>query len=180
VAADDGALDVAAVRDQAASDPLRHYRAVVRTSGWVLVGNGDHVEPVAQSLAKGADPLAALSPLIFEPDAPIFTSRICLAVRSLEPIRPPFFGYVRHRHDGGVDRVVWQVSELAPGEGVLMTTYDGSAEHVRSTIAPVEVSIASLEPSNLIDEVWDGLDPALRVGIAVTLPNARDRPLLRS
>jgi hypothetical protein len=60
-----------------------------------------------------------------------------------------------------------QVSDLAPGEGVLMTTYR-SDEHEIATGDPfTEVRIAAETRGNLLEELWSSLPSEPRIAAAV-------------
>ena len=169
VAGDDGAVLVQATGEAAEHDVLRHYQAVARSRDWLVVGNGDHVPPVTASLAAGDDMGTALAPHSCEPDAPIFTPRICLASG---PSGAPVFGYVRRRPDGGMDRVAWAVADLAEGEAVLLSTYDGTVETVQASRCPMEATTGVDSAAELVDELWAALSPDLRVGAVAVRPGA--------
>jgi IMP cyclohydrolase len=169
VVRDDAAVLVRATGQGSEHDALRHYQAVARAEGWLVVGNGDHVSPVTASLVAGNDMGTALDPHSCEPDAPIFTPRICLASG---PSGRPVFGYVRRRPDGGMDRVTWSVADLAEGGAVLLSTYDGTVEGVRPSRCPVETATGSGTAAELLDELWAALSPDLRVGAVAVRPGA--------
>ncbi|MYV97491.1 IMP cyclohydrolase, partial [Streptomyces sp. SID3343] len=61
-------------------DPLRHYVAARERSGRLVYGNGEQVAVVADRLADGATPVAALGDLAYEPDPPIHTPRLTVIV----------------------------------------------------------------------------------------------------
>jgi hypothetical protein len=75
----------------------------------------------------------------YEPDPPILTSRICLATHSSDTGPDCLIGYARRsdRGDGATDRVIWSTTTIAAGSGVLMTTYDSTADEVHATTAPL-------------------------------------------
>ena len=167
VVGDDDSVLVRATEQGSGHDALRHYQAVARSEGWLVVGNGDHVSPVTASLVAGNDMGSALGRHSCEPDAPIFTPRICLASG---PSHRPVFGYVRRRTDGGMDRVAWAVSELAVGGAVVLSTYDGTVEDVRTSRCPVEAATGATGAADLLDELWAALSPELRVGAVAVRP----------
>jgi IMP cyclohydrolase len=163
--APNGDVAVADTSGSGEADALRHYVALAQRGDWVVLGNGDHVEPLATALAAGEQVSTAWAAHTFEPDPPIFTPRIWLA-RYVDGTRPAcLMGYVRRsgRGDGGADRVAWAFDELSAHSGVLMTTYAGTVTDVVPSLAPVEVTIAATDADDLLDEVWDGLAPQLRV-----------------
>lgn len=154
-------------------DVLRHYVALAQRGTWVVLGNGDHVEPLATALAAGEHVPSAWAPHTFEPDPPIFTPWIWLT-RSVDRARPAcLIGYVRRsgRGDGGADRVTWALDEVAPRTGVLMTTYAGTVTDVVPSWAPVEVTVVADDANALLDEVWDALAPQLRVAALTVAPD---------
>jgi IMP cyclohydrolase len=174
VARPSGDLDVTDTQLEGKIDPLRHYRAATRRNGWQVIGNGDHVEGVAAELAIGTDPLTIMTGLTVEPDPPISTPRIWLALRCEGVDAAAIFGYLRRRADEGIDRVVWSVSGLASGHAVLLSTYEGTETDVRPVQAPVEVSVAASDGPGLLSELWSGLNPDLRVGAALLTPDDAD------
>ena len=158
-----------AVRETSGSDPqdpLRHYLAVARRGEWLVVGNGDHVEPLAEALAEDLAPLSAWEQHSFEPDPPIFTSRIWIARKRGLPV-DCLLGHARRsqRGDGGADRLALLVESVGPGAGVVMTTYDGTPTEVRATVAPEDVDVRARTPEDLVQMVWSGLNPDLRVAV---------------
>jgi IMP cyclohydrolase len=157
-------------------DPLRHYVAAARRGPWTVVGNGHQVVALAETLAAGRTELEAWSEHTFEPDEPIFTSRIWAAHRSGGP--DCLLGFARRsdRPDGGPDRVVWLVDVLAAGSGTVMTTYAGTADKIARTTAPVDVTVAAGGAPELLDEVWRALTPELRVAAVVLLPEHPEVP----
>jgi IMP cyclohydrolase len=146
-------------------DPLRHYIAAASRGPWVVVGNGDHVAPIADALAQGADLLTAWSTHSYEPDRPIYTSRICLALNTAALDGGPLIGYARRsgRSDHAPDRVIWSLGHVADGSGSLMTTYDSTAQDVRLSSMPQDIQTTADSIPGLLDEVWSALDPTLRV-----------------
>ncbi|MGO9973154.1 MAG: IMP cyclohydrolase [Solirubrobacteraceae bacterium] len=153
-------------------DPLRHYVAAARRGSWVVVGNGSQVVPIAEQLAAGSDALAAWRQHGYEPDGPIFTPRIWVATTTGTP--GYLLGYALRAGRGGeeADRVLWDVEDLRPGRGVLMSTYDGSAEVVSTARVPVDIETFAASAGTLVDEVFAALDPNLRVAAFALDPDA--------
>ena len=173
-----------AVEDTSAGphDALRHYVAVARRGTWLVVGNGDQVVPLAESLSSGESVPQAWSAHTYEPDPPIFTTRAWVALDS-SSAADGVVGAARRsgRGDDGTDHLAWTAGHVAPGTGVLMTTYDGSTSEVRSTAAPVDVAAPAATLEALLDKVWEALDPALRVAaLAVAAGSPDAPPLLRA
>jgi hypothetical protein len=165
-----------------AHDALRHYVAGARRGPWVVVGNGEQVIPIAESLDRGDDVITTWGQHTYEPDPPIFTPRIWVATCTNPATPDCLIGYARRsdRGDGATDRITWSTSTIAAGSGALMTTYDGNAEEIRTTTAPRDVITTSPTARDLANEVWTALDPALRIA-AFTLEVARfDSALISS
>ena len=162
------------------NDPLRHYTAAAQRGPWTVIGNGDHVVPIVESLAAHDDEVAAAQRYTYEPDGPIFTTRIWLT-HQRGGRSDCAHGYARRSDRGAVDHVVWSLSLLAPGTGSLMTTYAGTVSEVRPQHAPVDVKVAASTAGDLLQDVWGALDPTLRVaGFAITPDDAQGRPLFIS
>jgi IMP cyclohydrolase len=168
-----------AVQDRSSSadrDPLRHYIAAASRGPWVVVGNGDQVVPIADALAQGADLLTAWSTHTYEPDAPIYTTRICLALNTAAVGGGPVIGYARRsaRPEHAPDRVIWSLGNVADGSGSLMTTYDSTASDVRASGVPRDIRTNAGSITGVLDEVWSALDPTLRVAAFAFDPSDAD------
>lgn len=152
-------------------DDLRHYLAVARRGPWLVVGNGDQVEPLAEALAAETPVLAAWAAHTYEPDPPIFTPRIWL---SWNEKLAPMLGYVKRsaRADGSADRVVWASDLAGPGAAVLMTTYRGTTADVLGSDCPTDVTVSAAAVDEVLTTIWEALDPNLRV--AALALNPRD------
>jgi IMP cyclohydrolase-like protein len=171
-----------AVQDRTAGadrDPLRHYVAAASRGPWVVVGNGDQVTPIADALAQGTDPLTAWSMHTYEPDRPIYTSRICLALNTAALDGAPLIGYARRsaRPDHAPDRLVWSLGHVAVGSGSVMTTYDSTALDVRLSSFPQDIRTTSDGIAGILDEVWSALDPTLRIAAFALDPTDADATL---
>lgn len=149
------------------TDSLRHYRAVVQRGSWLVVGNGDHVEPLAEALSAGTPASDAWSVQTFEPDSPIFTPRIWVAWELTHG--RPLLGCARRsaRPGGAADQVLWLADVTHPGSGLLMTTYQGTAGQVTTSREFVDVVVKEHAVDQLLDAVWQELDPELRVAALV-------------
>lgn len=160
--------------ESSSHDPLRHYRAVVTEAEWVVAGNGDHVDEVSSAIISGAGPLEAMSNVLAEPDPPIYTPRIWVAARRGKPQTPLNLGHVSRRVDGGTTRSLWSVDYLSEDVAVLLTTYSGTTSQVTVTDGPMYVSCAADGPKDLLEIVWNLLDPNLRVGAVLIRPDSND------
>ncbi|MFF4344420.1 IMP cyclohydrolase [Kitasatospora sp. NPDC001540] len=175
----DGALTVVPT-DVRAHDDLRHYPAVRRGGERVVYGNGEQVATVADRLDAGLSPLEALDGLDYEPDPPIFTPRLTV-VADVRPGGPAWFGAARRSAAArtATDRLFLRLDALAPGEGVLLTTYRG-APSAPATGAPyLEVATPYPDAAALLDRLWSALPAEYRVAAAVFAPSAFPEALLR-
>ena len=163
---------VVAPSDVREHDHLRHYVAARRAGDWVVYGNGEQVATVADRLVAGQPPQLALDGLDYEPDPPLFTPRLTVVADNREA-DCAWFGAARHSAGGRVaaDRLTLRVGRLAPGEGVLMTTYRSDGHEV-STGAPfTEVGTAAEGRAELLAELWSALPSELRIAAAVFAPD---------
>lgn len=145
-----------------ASDPLRHYRAVRRVEGHFVLGNGSQVDPVADRIAAGAVPAAALEDLEYEPDPPIFTPRITAVISDDDTIRLA----AAHRGSArraSADTIVTRAGELAVGEGLLLSTYRGPVADPVTNRIPVPITTSATSHGELTRQLWEGLDAERRV-----------------
>jgi IMP cyclohydrolase len=172
VVLDDGDVAVRSTGGGQPADALRHYVAAARRGQVIVVGNGSQVVPVAEALAAGAAPLDAWAEHSYEPDQPIFTPRIWVTTTT-QPGGPCLIGYATRsgRAGGDADRVIWAPGELAPGDGTVMSTYDGSAASVRTARLPQDVRTGAGSVDELLAEVWFALDPDLRVAAMAVDPD---------
>jgi hypothetical protein len=158
------------------ADQLRHYTAGARRGGWLVIGNGDQVVPLAEALADGQDVVTAWRAHSYEPDPPIYTPRIWMAWH--EDVGP-LVGCARRssRDDGSPERILWAPELTTPGAAVLITTYDGTAARVRVDACAADLITHAHDAPELLDEVWAALDPDLRIA-AFTLEPSRPHETL--
>lgn len=149
-------------------DALRHYKALVRQDRWLVLGNGDQVEPIATALAAGRTELDAWREHTFEPDPPIWTPRIWMVSRNNG--NELLIGWARRSPSGHPERGLLAVESIAPGTGYLLTTYDGSAADVRVSAEPVHVAASYRDADAFGDALWASLDPELRVAAFTVAP----------
>ncbi|MFC8426356.1 IMP cyclohydrolase [Streptomyces sp. NPDC057236] len=156
----------------AGHDPLRHYTAAENAGDWLVVGNGEQVTQVADRVRAGAPAQLALGDLEYEPDPPIHTSRVTALV-SRDGGRVGVLGAARRSRGGGraaADVMTLTVRDLAPGDAVLLTTYDSDGDSVATAAPYVECGIAAEHADGLLDEIWAALNPKLRIAAAVLDP----------
>jgi len=176
---DDGDLLVEPTVGEA-DDPLRHYRAVRRTGDHFVLSNGTQTDPVADRLAAGAPPAVALEELEYEGDPPIYTPRITVVVDSSGRI------WLGAAHRGSAERassdtIVTRVGELAPGQGMLLSTYAGPVAEPVTNRIPVPITTTATSHAELADQLWNGLDAERRVLVAGLNPlDHLSDPVLRN
>ncbi|WP_392675878.1 IMP cyclohydrolase [Streptomyces sp. LN785] len=166
----DGGLIVAPT-GELAHDPLRHYVAARERGGWLVFGNGGQVAMVSDRLQEGRTPTEATSGLAYEPDPPIFTPRITVAV-DLHSGHDTWFGAARRSAGGrsAADVLTLAVRDLGPGDVVLMTTYRSDGHQVATGVPFLEARTGAADQDELLEEVWAALAPEFRVAMAVFEP----------
>lgn len=164
-----GDVRVVDTRSDGEHDALRHYVAAAHRGEWTVIGNGEQVLPLAQTLAATSDAVAAWAAHSYEPDAPIFTPRIWICVDTHERV---LVGSARHsdRPDASCDRILWMPERLEPGTAVLMTTYAGTTEHVVTSGLPLSLTGNWDSGDALLADTWEQLNPALRVAAFAARP----------
>lgn len=170
VADDNGDLLVRS-RTTRSDDPLRHYAAVVRRGPWVVVGNGEQVATIAEGLAAGKPLTAIALEHTYEPDAPIFTPRIWVAREIAQEVTHIGFAQRSARPDGGTNHVTWSVDGITEASGALMTTYSGDTATIVGATHPIDVAIEASSSDELAREIWESLQPSLRIGCVVLNPD---------
>ncbi|MFC5826646.1 IMP cyclohydrolase [Nonomuraea insulae] len=162
----------------APNDPLRHYVAAARRGDWLVYGNGEQVATVADRLQEGQPPTVALDELEYEPDPPIFTPRITVIAGSAAQA---WFGAARRSLSDRTttNLLTLSVRDLAPGDAVLMTTYRSDGEHPVTGEPFVEAVTEAADQHELLDELWDSLDPRFRVAAATFTPHGLAEAALR-
>ncbi|MBP0456353.1 hypothetical protein JFN87_02395 [Streptomyces bomunensis] len=162
---------IVAPSEARAHDHLRHYVAARQSGRWLVFGNGEQVATVAERLDSGLVPALALDGLDYEPDPPIFTPRLTVVADGRDAGQA-WFGAARHSSGTrtATNRLTLQVSGLAPGEGVLMSTYRSDGHAVATGEPLAEVRIAAGNRSGLLEELWTSLPLQLRIAAAVFSP----------
>lgn len=157
---------IVAPSDAREHDDLRHYVAARNTANRLVFGNGEQVSTVADRLASGHAPLLALDGLDYEPDPPIFTPRLTVIA---DETGRAWFGAARHSTGDRTttNRLTLHVSDLPPGEGVLMTTYHSTGRHIATGTPFTEIRTDAETSESLLDELWSALPPRLRIAAAV-------------
>lgn len=151
------------------SDPLRHYTAIIRRADRIVVGNGTQVGDVVADLDAGVGPFEALAKLEYEPDPPIRTPRITATalVSGDEVSQVILSGAVAHpRWPEVAQHNMFHTPTLEAGQCHAMTTYSGDTATVSTSGQPTAVEV-DVEWAGLLEQIWDNLDPGLRVAAAV-------------
>lgn len=181
----DGDLAAVPVGEQA-HDALRHYVAATADKEWTVYGNGEQVAQVAARLAEGRPPAGALEELSYEPDPPIYTPRITAVVDRAAGWA--WFGAARRAGSGNglagdgsggaeagydnADTVVVRLGALAPGQAVLLSTYDSDGRQVAVAQRHHHLQTGAQDAEGLLAELWDALDPRFRVAATAFDPLA--------
>lgn len=154
-----------------ARDPLRHYKSAVSTGPWLVVGNGDHVETVAERLAQGGQPADACVEITFEPDPPLCTPRITTIINRVDADvvhMSTAFKSASARPEGDV--LTLSAKALRPGEGLLLTTYRSDATAFQAPPVPMSFGAEIGTRADLLEILWESLSPEYRVALAVYDP----------
>lgn len=150
-----------------ATDELRHYTAAIRDEDWFIVGNGTHVSELAGTRADCVDLQVALRNIDYEPDPPIRTPRIIAgAVIEGPELLDLVVGSARSYSADQVQHPSLFLRRSEEATAGVVTTYSGTAAQVLTDGYPVVVSV-EVEWESLPDLLWNRLDPALRVALAV-------------
>lgn len=164
---------VVAPTDERGHDHLRHYVAARQSGEWLIFGNGEQVAAVAGHVADGLPLSLALSGLDYEPDPPIHTPRLT-AIAGGPTGGDAWLGAARR--SGGrrtsTNRMTVQVSDLEPGEGVLMTTYRSDGDTIATGAPFHEVATTAGDRHDLLEQLWSALTPQYRIAVAVFEPGA--------
>ncbi|TCC32497.1 IMP cyclohydrolase [Kribbella sindirgiensis] len=151
-------------------DDLRHYTAATRGDDWVIVGNGTQVAELTATREHQPDLQLALRQLTYEPDPPIRTPRITATATLNGPdLTEVMIGSARANDAAPelTEHPSLYAARIALGTALTTTTYAGTAEHVITNGVPRTVAIPA-NWSSLTDEIWQSLQPALRVA-AITI-----------
>lgn len=151
-------------------DELRHYACVRALGPTLAIGNGDHVDHLADGILAGRRVADLLDDLDPEPDPPIHTARIAVVATGnatgTEELAPIQVLAVRAT-DAGTRRLVEPV-DLGAGEGLIIHTYGGGVDDVTGD-AEVHRFDAGGPGTDVAGRLWHALDPELRVAVAVGL-----------
>lgn len=153
-----------------AHDDLRHYSCVRAIGPTLVIGNGDHVDHLADGILAGRTAADLLDDIDPEPDPPISTARIAVVAtgnatgsEQLDPV----LVLAARAAGGGTERLLDAV-DLAAGEGVIIHTYGGGVDDV-TTDATIHRFDAGGPGTDVAGRLWHALDPELRVAVAVGL-----------
>ena len=156
---EDGSLFTQPFDASLVEDPsLIIYRATATMGDSFICSNGCHTETIAECLSEGKGLSDALLMMTYEPDAPSYTPRISVVIRS--------DGYelsIVRREDGEALRLLYRY-KAERGIGHVIHTYSGDGDPIPSfSSLPVRIDI----DGDIAAEAWDGLSPTLRVALYV-------------
>ncbi len=123
VRSDPDGLVIAPIDESTDSDNLRHYACARSAHDTLVVGNGDHIDVLADGIRAGQSSDDLASRIEPEPDPPIWTPRIALVMG-----KDPHFLAVH----GSEDEIVRRIEAIprARGSAAMLTTYSGSTEEL--------------------------------------------------
>jgi IMP cyclohydrolase len=136
------------------------YPAVLSGPAGIAVSNGKQTADVRDRLRPGADPVAALAEALagweFEPDAPIFTPRISGALIG----RTAALSVVRRGPSGESLRSYFE-ARLRPGEGRLVSTYEGPNTDPLPVFSgePRFIAVPGASAAEVAEAIYRGLAP---------------------
>jgi hypothetical protein len=160
---DGDVLAVASTSANGIEDPLRHYAAAVRRPSCFVLGNGEQVSLMDSEMQSGAEFGATGANLSFEPDPPIFTPRITVALTPELGIE-----FISHRPllvepDPLPERCHYVVGEPIAGVLYLMTTYRGSLEAPTPAGELEAFDIGAIPADEILTRIWESLSRRIRV-----------------
>ena len=148
------------------------YPAILEATGCTVVANGVQSLVIKSALESGRTLENAISECTFEPDAPNFTPRISLVIKS-----DAFeFAINRRQEDGSCNRCVWRYPKVA-GTMHIIHTYEGDGNPLVSFVGEPRVLESE---DNCAQAIWDSLDRENRISLYVkegdteTVFNARE------
>jgi IMP cyclohydrolase len=138
------------------------YPAMLYSPGGVAVSNGKQTADVGRALGNASNPLSVLSASLkaweYEPDAPIFTSRISGCVL---PGPKAALNIIKRGAGGAAVCDSFEVT-LRPGKGKMISTYDGVNKYPLRSFAdePLNVNIDGADPAQTAEAVYESLKPS--------------------
>ncbi len=154
--------------DQVADPSLIIYEAMLELPGLYLVGNGDQVRVLYDTLRTGGTFDEAMARCEREPDAPHYTPRITalldlrstpklsLSILKANPANPEL-----------TDRFTYRPASPPPGLGVGLTTYMGDGNPLPPFNGDPLLLPCIGNAQAVLDTYWNALDVRNRVALAV-------------
>ena len=137
------------------------YPAIQFTPQGIAVSNGKQTSDIETALTQSQNPVEVLSSSLlkwdYEPDAPIFTPRICGCVLASGKAA---LGIIRRGPDGTSQREFYDV-QLKVGRGKMIATYSGENKDPLPSFTeePVEVGIQAKRADEMAEAIYDALGP---------------------
>jgi len=155
----DVVIGPASAEDGADADPLRHYRALRTTTSAVMVGNGSHVDDIAERVTEGATFATALTAHDYEPDPPIHTPRIAGMIDTQAD--SVWVGCARRSDiSHGTEHLVMH-ARIPAGLALGLTTYASDGERVEIDARPRWLRLPT--EGSPLEVLWQLLDPRFSV-----------------
>ena len=143
---------------EAERDRLRHYTCARRTEDGLVIGNGDHVDVIADRLISGLATTEVVADIVPEPDPPIFTPRIAMIIGATVEMFSVF-------HEGDTVRRRLGTVPMRPRSVTVLSTYSGTSGESRAS-APTSIFEEVRDRETVIEALWSALDHQLRVALA--------------
>ena len=149
------------------TDPsLIIYHPVRATESGLVITNGDQTDTAALGLTQGKTFAGALRTRTFEPDGPNWTPRISALVK---PDGTYALSILKCTDGQGArcGRYFFEY-ETQPGVGHFISTYEGFGSPLPSFRGePVQAALPQLSAEELLNMLWDALNPDNRVSLWV-------------
>ncbi|ETW92849.1 MAG: Inosine monophosphate cyclohydrolase [Candidatus Entotheonella factor] len=145
------------------------YEAIMVLPHCHLIGNGDQIRTIYETLQSGSSFDAALATREREPDAPNYTPRISAMLELHEQPGQLTMNILKANvaDPAYTDRTTYRPALPPTGLGLGLTTYDGDGSPLPSfsqdpLLLPCEGDIQAV-----LNQYWDALDADNRIAIAV-------------
>jgi IMP cyclohydrolase len=147
-------------------DPLRHYSTIEATGHMLVAGNGRHVTTIAEAERGPVPSTEPFFEMDYEPDPPINTPRIAMALTTEPRSEWAIFGIAARGSDGDTRHTVEKVGSLDEGLALVVHTYDGDPETPKADGYSALVEIDRDSGDAPTDAIWESLDQRFRVAVA--------------
>jgi hypothetical protein len=156
-------------RQQVANPELIIYEAMLELPGMYLVGNGDQVRTIYETLQSGGSFDAALATRAHEPDPPHHTPRISALLDMRTPPGQLTLSILKANpaNPDKTDRYTYRPALPPAGLGVGLTTYQGDGNPLPSFAGDPLLLPCQGTMEEVLDTYWQALDAGKRIALAV-------------